>query len=262
MRKARSVAWFSTAGFHQRSKWKTWLARGQVQPGAAGLEREEEDRAARRPRPGSARTIAVALRRATPPCRNRTSRVERRLQVRRTSKSPISANWVKNSARSPAARTSSSISVSRASLPERRPIGEPSPEELRGMVADLLELGQRRPAPARVRWMPSASSSALASISSTTAGRARPAPGSACRTLISSLSGRSAMIARVGLEPAQDERAGEALQLRVAVLLVVALDLDRRSACLNSLCGAQEAGVEELHDRPELADVVLDRACR
>ena len=24
MRKARSVAWFSTAGFHHRSKWMTW----------------------------------------------------------------------------------------------------------------------------------------------------------------------------------------------------------------------------------------------
>ena len=32
MRKARSVAWFSTAGFHQRSKWKTWLARVRFKP--------------------------------------------------------------------------------------------------------------------------------------------------------------------------------------------------------------------------------------
>ncbi len=29
IRKARSVAWSSTAGFHHRSTWTTWLARGQ-----------------------------------------------------------------------------------------------------------------------------------------------------------------------------------------------------------------------------------------
>src|SRR6266536_4361599 len=32
MRKARSVAWSSTAGFHQRSKWKTWLALVRLRP--------------------------------------------------------------------------------------------------------------------------------------------------------------------------------------------------------------------------------------
>ncbi len=43
IRKARSVAWFSTAGFHHRSKWKTWLAGSQVQPCPTGLEREDEE---------------------------------------------------------------------------------------------------------------------------------------------------------------------------------------------------------------------------
>src|SRR5438876_6897460 len=32
MRKARSVAWSSTAGFHQRSKWKTWFALVRFRP--------------------------------------------------------------------------------------------------------------------------------------------------------------------------------------------------------------------------------------
>ena len=32
MRKARSVAWSSTAGFHQRSKWTTWLAAVRFSP--------------------------------------------------------------------------------------------------------------------------------------------------------------------------------------------------------------------------------------
>ena len=32
MRKARSVAWFSTAGFHQRSKWMTCEAAVRFRP--------------------------------------------------------------------------------------------------------------------------------------------------------------------------------------------------------------------------------------
>ena len=44
MRKARSVAWFSTAGFHQRSKWTTCDAAVRFRPGAAGLERQHEER--------------------------------------------------------------------------------------------------------------------------------------------------------------------------------------------------------------------------
>jgi hypothetical protein len=38
MRYARSVAWFSTAGFHQRSKWNDVIRGGEVQADAAGLE--------------------------------------------------------------------------------------------------------------------------------------------------------------------------------------------------------------------------------
>ena len=45
IRKARSVAWFSTAGFHQRSKWKTWLAAVRFRPVPAGLDRQQEDAA-------------------------------------------------------------------------------------------------------------------------------------------------------------------------------------------------------------------------
>src|SRR6478752_1276995 len=32
MRNARSVAWFSTAGFHHRSRWMTWLAAVRLRP--------------------------------------------------------------------------------------------------------------------------------------------------------------------------------------------------------------------------------------
>ena len=40
------MAWFSTAGFHQRSKWIDVRGGRQVQPAAAGLERDHEERRA------------------------------------------------------------------------------------------------------------------------------------------------------------------------------------------------------------------------
>ena len=55
-----------------------------------------------------------------------------------------------------------------ASLPERPASGEPSPQELRRVVADLLQLGQRGAARARGAGCPSARSIG-SSISSTTA---------------------------------------------------------------------------------------------
>src|SRR5215217_8294527 len=44
MRKARSVAWSSTAGFHQRSKWNTWLARVRLRPVPPSFREDEEQR--------------------------------------------------------------------------------------------------------------------------------------------------------------------------------------------------------------------------
>ena len=57
------MACSSTAGFHQRSKWMTWSAAGQVEPGAAGLERKQEDRRLARLEPLHHR-LALAHRRA------------------------------------------------------------------------------------------------------------------------------------------------------------------------------------------------------
>ena len=156
MRKARSVAWFSTAGFHQRSKWKTWLAAVRFRPDAARLQREDED-AAGRPPPGSAppsrsRCLLRTCRRAGTAPRGRTSPAGARC-----SSSPISANWVKTAPARPSARTSSSISVRRASLPERPGERAAVAQELRRVVADLLELGQRRqhlPAPLDALGLP------------------------------------------------------------------------------------------------------------
>ena len=74
MRKARSVAWFSTAGFHQRSKWKTWLGGRQVQPVPPALSDSRNSRRALPARPGSARPCRSRCLAGTPPCRNSTSR--------------------------------------------------------------------------------------------------------------------------------------------------------------------------------------------
>src|SRR5699024_7316045 len=72
MRKARSVAWFSTAGFHQRSRCTTWLAAVSVSPVPPA-------RRLRSISPGRSRccwnsaTIWSRSRLETPPCRNGTS---------------------------------------------------------------------------------------------------------------------------------------------------------------------------------------------
>ncbi len=36
------MAWSSTAGFHHRSRWMTWGWGREVEPGPAGLERDEK----------------------------------------------------------------------------------------------------------------------------------------------------------------------------------------------------------------------------
>src|SRR6266542_1878555 len=68
MRKARSVAWSSTAGFHQRSKWNTWLALVRFKPTPpARRDRMNTDGS----RSGSWKAATSCSRLATlvPPCR-------------------------------------------------------------------------------------------------------------------------------------------------------------------------------------------------
>ena len=180
MRKARSVAWFSTAGFHQRSKWKTWFAAVRFKPGAARLERQDERSAAPSARRLEPLDHPVALllgrrRRAGTAPRGRTSPAGAA-----GASSPISANCVKTSARSPARSTSSSISVSRASLPERPAMAELSPQELRRMIAHLLQLRQRRQDHALALDALGCLELSLSSPRRRPR-RARPAPWSGCR---------------------------------------------------------------------------------
>ena len=62
----------------------------------------------------------------------------------------------------------------------------------------------------------------------------------------------------VGLEAAEQEWARQALQTLGRLGIVVGLDRDEEAAFELRL-RSQEAGVEELHDRPQVADVVFDR---
>ena len=65
----------------------------------------------------------------------------------------------------------------------------------------------------------------------------------------------------VGLETAQDERAGGPFEARRGVFVAVALD-GLKVAALELGLGAQQAGVQELHDGPEVTDVVFDGRAR
>ena len=69
------------------------------------------------------------------------------------------------------------------------------------------------------------------------------------------------MIVRVGLQPAQDERPGGLLQPCRCFVIPVGLDGIEVPA-LELRLGAQQAGVQELHDGPQVADVVFDRRAR
>ena len=112
--------------------------RGQVQAGAAGLEREHEERQPSRP-PG---TCATSSRRRL----HRRAAVQHQARAGRrpsprnaASGSVISRNCVKTSTFSCRAAITSAISRSRANLPLSASAQAPSPSHCDGMIADLLE---------------------------------------------------------------------------------------------------------------------------
>ena len=94
---------------------------GEVEPGAAGLQRHEQQRRRRR-RPGTASTIRSRPVLDTPPCRNGGVEAEPLVRGGCCSSSPISRNWVNTSARSPASSRSVTSSSKRVQL--ARPAGE------------------------------------------------------------------------------------------------------------------------------------------
>ena len=134
------MAWFSTAGFHHRSRWTTWLAAVRVSPVPPALsESSMIDGPVARLETGD-QLVAALLPRAT--VQERDLGVEAGRQVRHE-QVPNSVNCVKHSTRSPSARISARISSRRTTLPDRRPIGGAVVQELGGVVADLLQLGHR-----------------------------------------------------------------------------------------------------------------------
>ena len=73
MRKARSVAWFSTAGFHQRSKWITCEAAVRFRPVPPAFS-ERTKNGGPSSRWNCVDQLACASRRGVPPCRTRPGR--------------------------------------------------------------------------------------------------------------------------------------------------------------------------------------------
>ena len=118
IRKARSVAWSSTAGFHQRSKWKTWFAAVRLSPVPPAFS-DSTNSARPVGAPGSARPSRrarlAACRRAGTAPRGRGAPAGRAEQVRPNSRELREARAPCR----PRRATSSSISSTRASLPER-----------------------------------------------------------------------------------------------------------------------------------------------
>src|ERR1700733_9971113 len=131
MRKARSVAWSSTAGFHQRSTWMTWFAAVRLSPVPPAFSDSRNSM-------GSAAswnlaTIASRCFFAVPPCRKSTGQPIRADRYG-WSMRPNSAYWVKHSALSPSAALPSQSSSSLASLPDRPGSREPSPSRCAGWL--------------------------------------------------------------------------------------------------------------------------------
>ena len=256
MRKARSVAWFSTAGFHQRSKWKTWFAAVRFSPVPPALSDRRKTRGPVGLGSGTAPPSGRAGFAATPPWRNSTSRpnVSCRCVWRM---SPISANWVKISARSPACSDLLQHLRQPGQLAGAAGIAELSPRNWAGWLQTCLSfVSVARTMP--LRWMPSALSRSLGQRPRPRRRRATPAPGQVAEDLHLQLVGQVGDDALVGLEPAQDERAGQALQ-PLGGLGVALAWIGTKKVRRNSAWRAEQAGIEELHDRPEVADVVLDR---
>ena len=179
MRWARSVAWSSTAGFHQRSKWKTWFAAVRLSPSPPALSDITSTRGSRRLL--EAVDDALALRAAaSTPSRYRRSTSSSRSQVTRRAR-PMTAYCVKTSALSPsrdASRQHLGEPVELARAAGQRPV---SAERVHRVVADLLEArdqGEHVAAPLDARRARGRGQHGRRS----SPGRAPPARPSACRT--------------------------------------------------------------------------------
>src|ERR1700691_3716612 len=194
IRTARAVACSSTAGFHHRSTWITWLAAVRLSPVPPALS--DSRNSAGSSSEANSSTIASRCFFVVPPCRNSTGQPSLAARCGRSIR-PNSAYCVKHSALSRAAMISSQISSSRASLPDLPGSREPSASSCAGWLHTCLSLvivASTRPR----RSMPSPAASAasiLAIMSLTVAWYSDACSGVRLhQTFISCLSGRSKMI--------------------------------------------------------------------
>ena len=115
MRKARSVAWFSTAGFHQRSKWITCEAAVRFRPVPPALSDSTKNGGPSSRWNWSTSALPLADGRAA--VQHQAGPAEAPCARKPASGSVISRNCVKTSAFSWREAISSQISASRANLP-------------------------------------------------------------------------------------------------------------------------------------------------
>ena len=140
MRKARSVAWFSTAGFHQRSKWTTWLAAVRFSPVPPALSDSRNTRGP--PASWNRSTIASrSLRHAA--VQEQHLAAERLLEWRLEHVAHLGELGEDQRLFAALERPPPTSRSAGSSLPER-PGRRAVAQELGRVVADLLELRQRR----------------------------------------------------------------------------------------------------------------------
>src|ERR1017187_4298555 len=131
MRKARSVAWFSTAGFHQRSKCTTCDAAVRFSPAPPALSDSTKKRTASSS--WNCRTRSLRFFTSVSPCSTRPGRSK--TEPRNAASGAVtSRNWVKTSIFSCRAATTSAISRRRAHLPLSPSPQAPSPSHCEGWL--------------------------------------------------------------------------------------------------------------------------------
>ena len=233
---------------------------GEVEPGAAGLERQQEDR---RPalRPAwKRRHHRLALR--GPACRRAGTGGRCPARVRwASSRRPIATYWVKTRAAPPSAEHGAEQLVEQVELlrPAREPDRAGLLQEVGRVVADLLQAGQQR------QHQPAAGASVVGAldarhgVAARTTRRARPARGSGAA------GGRSrSWPGSSGAMPGSDlRRRSRNGPIRSGELPrpCVGLEpgLDRRGPDLaEGLPAAEQPGARPVEDRPQLGEVVLD----
>ena len=170
---------------------------------------------------------------------------------------PIPANWVNTSTRSPAGSTSSRDFLQAGQLSGAPVDCRVVAQQLAGVVAGLLELGQgvQDGTPAF-----NALGGLQPGLRLAQHGLVKRCllPGQVAVLLGLVLVGQVVDDGPVGLEAAQDEGPGGLLEAGRRRSIMIGLDGLEVVAPEFGL-GTQEAGVEELHDGPEVANVVLHR---